>query len=33
VFVNFTEEETQGGAILTDDMLTVNGGFNFTVTW
>lgn len=33
VFNNFTEEETQGGAILTDDMLTVNGGFNFTLTW
>ena len=32
-FNNFTEEETQGGNILTDDRLTVNGGFNFTLTW
>jgi len=32
-FSNFTEEETQGGVILTDDFLTINGGFNFTLTW
>jgi hypothetical protein len=32
-FSNFTKEETQNGAVLTDDMLTVNGGFNFTLTW